>query len=313
LQETASLPYGRDVKRPALHFYERYWNVLKQPYIWLLLPVSVVLVVFFVLPLLTMMQYSFYTQVAGGTMQPDFTLENFQKFFEQGLYIQTLIKTLFNALITTVFALLLGYPVAYAIARGHPTMSRILLIAVISPLLVGIVIRTYGWMVLLGRQGLVNQLLFATGLIDVPLRLTGNDLGVIISLLHVFYPFMVLPLVGVLQKIDRPLEEAAMLLGANRLQVFYRIILPLSVPGIAAGSMLVFLLSASSFVTPRLIGKNLTKWFLTLLEEQVLTVFHWPFGAALAVIFIVVVLLLVVAYLQALESKFAFLLRGKGV
>jgi putative spermidine/putrescine transport system permease protein len=124
---------------------------------------------------------------------------------------------------------------------------------------------------------------------------------------------MVLPLVGVLYKIDRPLEEAAMLLGANRLQVFYRIILPLSIPGIASGSLLVFLLSASSCVTPRLSGKNLTKWFLTLLEEQVLTVFHWPCGAALAVIFIVVVLLLVAVYLQALESKFAFLLRGTGV
>jgi putative spermidine/putrescine transport system permease protein len=285
LQETASLPYGRDIKRSSPRFYERYWNVLRQPYVWLLCPVSIVLVVFFVLPLLTMMQYSFYTQVAGGT----------------------------NAAITTLIALILGYPVAYVIARGHPSISRILLIAVISPLLVGIVIRTYGWMVLLGRQGVVNKMLLATGLIDAPLRLTGNDVGVIISLLHVFYPFMVLPLVGVLYKIDRPLEEAAMLLGANRLQVFYRIILPLSIPGIASGSLLVFLLTASSFVTPRLIGKNLTKWFLTLLEEQVLTVFHWPFGAALAVIFIVVVLLMVAAYLQALESKFAFLLRGKSV
>jgi putative spermidine/putrescine transport system permease protein len=275
--------------------------------------VCIILIVFFVLPLLTMMQYSFYTQVAGGAMQPDFTLDNFYKFFEEGLYSHTLIKTLLNAFITTTIALILGYPVAYAIARGHPAISRILLVAVISPLLVGIVIRTYGWMVLLGRQGLVNQILLATGIIDTPLRLTGNDVGVIISLLHVFYPFMVLPLIGVLHKIDRPLEEAAMLLGANRLQVFYRIILPLSIPGIASGSLLVFLLSASSFVTPRLIGKNLTKWFLTLLEEQILTVFHWPFGAALAVIFIVVVLLMVTAYLQALESKFALLFKGKNV
>ncbi len=129
-------------------------------------------------------------------MQPDLTLENFQKFFQQELYRRVLIKTLLNALTTTLLALLLGYPVAYVIARGHPLVSRVLLIAVISPLLVGIVIRSYGWMVLLNRQGLVNQALQALGIIASPLRLTGNDVGVIISLLHVFYPFMVLPLAG---------------------------------------------------------------------------------------------------------------------
>jgi putative spermidine/putrescine transport system permease protein len=244
-------------------------------------------------------------------MQPDFTLDNFVKFFQHDLYRRILIKTLFQAFLTTVLALILGYPVAYVIARGHPMVSRILVLAVISPLLVGIVIRTYGWMVLLGRNGLVNQLLQGVGLITSPLRLTGNDLGVVISLLHVFYPFMVLPLVGVLQKIDRSLEEAATILGANRFRVFCRIILPLSVPGIAAGSLLVFLLTAGSFVAPRLIGKNLTKWLLTLVEEQVLTVFDWPFGATMAVIFMIIVLTLVAVYSRALESKFAFLLKGK--
>ena len=282
-----------------------------QTYVWLLIPAVLVLLIFFVVPLLTMIRYSFYTHVSGGMMQPDLTLENFQKFFQQELYRRVLIKTLLNALTTTLLALLLGYPVAYVIARGHPLVSRVLLIAVISPLLVGIVIRSYGWMVLLNRQGLVNQALQALGIIASPLRLTGNDVGVIISLLHVFYPFMVLPLASVLQKIERPLEEAAMVLGANRFQVFYRVILPLSIPGIAAGSMLVFLLAAGSFVTPRLIGKNLTQWLLSLVEEQVLTVFNWPFGAAMAVIFIAVVLLLVVVYSRLLESKFAFLLKGK--
>ncbi|RMF85465.1 MAG: ABC transporter permease, partial [Nitrospinota bacterium] len=196
-------------------------------------------------------------------------------------------------------------------ARGHPLLSRILTIAVISPLLVGIVIRTYGWMVLLSGKGLVNQALLAWGIIERPIRFTGNDMGVIISLLHVFYPFMVLPLAAVLQKIDRPLEEAAMVLGANRFHVFWRVIFPLSIPGVAAGSMLVFLLTASSFVTPRLIGKNLTKWLLNLVEEQILIVFDWPFGAAMATIFIGVVILLVTLYHRFLESKFAFILKGE--
>lgn len=289
----------------------RLLHLCRQPYFWLLLPAAVILTVFFFLPLLTMIRYSFYTQVLGGTMHPDFTGENFLKFFQEELYRRILFKTLFNALITTFLALVLGYPVAYVIARGHPLISRILTIVVISPLLIGIVIRTYGWMVLLSGRGLVNQTLQALGIIETPVRFTGNDIGVIISLLHVFYPFMVLPLAAVLQKINRPLEEAAMLLGANRFHVFWRVIFPLSIPGVAAGSMLVFLLTASSFVTPRLIGKNLTKWLLNLVEEQILIVFDWPFGAAMATIFIGVVVLLVTLYHRFLESKFAFVLKGK--
>ena len=139
----------------------------------------------------------------------------------------------------------------------------------------------------------------------------GNDLGIIISLLHVFYPFMVIPLAAALQKIDRNLEEAAMVLGANRLHVFFRVIFPLSIPGLLAGSVVVFLLTASSFVTPRLIGQNLTRWFLNLVEEQVLIVFNWPFGAAMATIFIVILVLVITGYHRLLESKFAFLMRGK--
>jgi putative spermidine/putrescine transport system permease protein len=283
----------------------------RQPYLWLLLPAVLLLVVFFLFPLLNMIKYSFYTQVLGGTMQPDFTLHNFEKFFTHELYGKILLKTLFNALITTLLALILGYPVAFAIARGHPWAGRILIIAVISPLLVGIVIRTYGWTVLLSRQGLINQLLQAIGVVDAPIRFMGNDLGIIISLLHVFYPFMVVPLAAALQKIDRNLEEAAMVLGANRLHVFVRVILPLSIPGVLAGSVVVFLLTASSFVTTRLIGQNLTRWFLNLVEEQVLIVFNWPFGAAMATIFIAILVLMITGYHRVLESKFAFLMRGK--
>jgi putative spermidine/putrescine transport system permease protein len=301
----------------AVHTFRRHplllnlYRPLAQPHIWLLLPALLLLVVFFLLPIVNMIKYSFYTQVIGGTMQPDLTLENFAKFFSHDLYGKILLKTLFNALITTILALVLGYPVAFAIARGRPWISRILVIAVISPLLVGIVIRTYGWTVLLSRQGLINQLLLAMGIIDTPVRFMGNDLGIIISLLHVFYPFMVIPLAAALQKIDRNLEEAAMVLGANRMRVFLRVIFPLSMPGVLAGSIVVFLLTASSFVTTRLIGQNLTRWFLNLVEEQVLIVFNWPFGAAMATVFIAILVLMITGYHRLLERKFAFLIRGK--
>jgi putative spermidine/putrescine transport system permease protein len=286
-------------------------TAVAQPHIWLLLPALLLLVVFFLLPIVNMIKYSFYTQVLGGTMQPDLTLQNFAQFFGHDLYGKILLKTLFNALITTFLALLLGYPVAFTIARGRPWVGRILIIAVISPLLVGIVIRTYGWTVLLSRQGLINQLLLGMGVIETPVRFMGNDLGIIISLLHVFYPFMVIPLAAALQKIDRNLEEAAMVLGANRLHVFFRVIFPLSIPGVLAGSIVVFLLTASSFVTTRLIGQNLTRWFLNLVEEQVLIVFNWPFGAAMATIFIAILVLTITGYHRLLESKFAFLMRGR--
>jgi putative spermidine/putrescine transport system permease protein len=284
-------------------------RLLMQPYLWLLLPAMLLLLVFFLFPLLNMIKYSFYTQTLGGTMQPDFTLQNFEKFFAHDLYGKILLKTLLNALITTLLALILGYPVAFAIARGRPWVGRILIIAVISPLLVGIVIRTYGWTVLLSRQGLINQLLQGMGMINTPVRFMGTDLGIIVSLVHVFYPFMVIPLAAALQKIDRNLEEAAMVLGASRLHVFFRVIFPLSVPGVLAGSIVVFLLTASSFVTTRLIGQNLTRWFLNLVEEQVLIVFNWPFGAAMATIFIVILVLMITGYHRLLESKFAFLMR----
>jgi putative spermidine/putrescine transport system permease protein len=269
------------------------------------------LVGFFLFPLLNMIKFSFYTQVPGGTMQPDVTLANFERFFADALYGKILLKTLFNALLTTLLALALGYPVAFAIARGRPWLARILIIAVISPLLVGIVIRTYGWTVLLSRQGLINQLLRTVGIVETPVRFMGTDLGIVISLLHVFYPFMVIPLTAALQKIDRQLEEAAMVLGANRWRVFFRVIFPLSMPGVLAGSVVVFLLTASSFVTTRLIGQNLTRWFLNLVEEQVLIVFNWPFGAAMATLFIVILVLIITGYHRVLESKLAFLTRGK--
>jgi putative spermidine/putrescine transport system permease protein len=295
--------------------YERYrvkfFPPLAFPYIWLLLPAMLLLGVFFLFPLLNMIKYSVYTQVVGGPMQSDLTFDNFHRFLAHELYWRILLKTLMNALITTLLALFLGYPVAFAIARGHPLLSRVLTVAVISPLLVGIVIRTYGWTVLLSRQGLINQTLHALGIVDAPVRLMGNDLGIIISLLHVFYPFMVIPLAASLQRIDRNLEAAAMTLGANRFHVFARIILPLSLPGMLAGSVVVFLLTSSSFVTTRLIGQNLTRWFLNLVEEQILIVFDWPFGAAMATIFIVILMLIITVYHRLIEAKFAFLVKGK--
>jgi putative spermidine/putrescine transport system permease protein len=299
--------------RPRLKYplSQKLPRVLMQPHLWLLLPAMLLLVVFFLFPLFNMIKYSFYTQVLGGTMQPDVTLHNFEKFFAHDLYGKILLKTLFNALMTTLLAVVLGYPVAFVIARGRPWVARILIIAVISPLLVGIVIRTYGWTVLLRRQGLINQVLQAMGIIDTPVRFMGTDLGIIMSLLHVFYPFMVIPLTTALQKIDRNLEEAAMVLGANRLHVFFWVIFPLGIPGVLAGSIVVFLLTASSFVTTRLIGQNLTRWFLNLVEEQVLIVFNWPFGAAMATIFIVILVLIITGCHRLLESKFAFLMRGQ--
>jgi putative spermidine/putrescine transport system permease protein len=188
---SSPLAHAEVVSRSAL---PRLSRLLSQPYIWLLLPAVLALTLFFLLPLLNMIKYSVYTQGVAGGMLPDFTLENFRKFFAQDLYWRVLLRTLGNALVITLLALLLGYPMAFAIARGHPTLRCILTVAVISPLLVGIVIRTYGWTVLLSRQGLVNQVLRALGLIEAPLHLMGNDVGVIINLLHVFYPFMVIPL-----------------------------------------------------------------------------------------------------------------------
>lgn len=258
----------------------------------------------FVVPVGTMVSYSFYKQTPSGDLGAGLTLANYARLANVDLYRRVLATTLRVSLFTTLGTMLLAYPVALVMVRGHPLVSRLLAVVVISPLLVNVVIRTYGWRVVLANseQGVLNWALAGLGLPSV--RWLYTEWAIVIGSVHVFLPLMVLPLAAALGRIDPAVEEAGRTLGASAWQAFRRVTLPLSVPGLAVGSTLVFSLTASSFVAPALLGGNFAKMLGTLVEEQIMSVFDWPFGAAIATVLIVIVLVLNLLYVFLVERRF---------
>ena len=264
----------------------------------LLGPYVLLLAVFFAAPLVLMLAISVSRQSFGDS---DWTLHHYYRFFSDGFYLGVLWDTLFLGAIVTVVSLLLGYPLAYHLARTRSRWKPLLIVCILSPLLVGIVIRCYGWMILLADRGLINTTLVEHGFIAKPLPLMYNRFGVTLGLVHVFLPFMILSLTGVLKRIDPHLVEAAQTLGASRVRTFVEVTLPLSLPGILAGSLLTFSLAISSFVVPILLGGFKVQVLPMVVYEQVLSVFDWPFGAANAFVLLVISVALIGVYIKVTE------------
>jgi len=216
------------------------------------------------------------------------TLAYYWRFFTEPQSISTLWNSLRLASYTTVWAVLLAYPLAYAMASLGSGWRNTILIVTILPLTISVVIRSFGWQILLRNGGPINQSLIALGVIDEPLRLIFSETGVVIGLVHVYLPFMVLPLASAIERIDSRLEEAAMILGASAFKRFIYVVLPLSVPGLAAGATLVFTASISAYVTPALLGGEGVQVMPTMVAQQVLTLMDWSFGSAVSVILTVV-------------------------
>ena len=205
-----------------------------------------------------------------------------------------LVRTLRVAGLTTICCLVLGYPVALSVARARGLWRTIQMVLVISPLFVSVVVRAYGWILVLGNQGLVNGALTGIGLIDRPIRLLNTEAAVVIGLVEALLPFMVLSLAAVLERQDPALEEAARGLGDSALGAFFRVTLPLSLPGALAGSLLVFMVTMGSFATPALLGGSQVRLMVTEIYTQVTSVFNWPLGAALSVALLSVSLAVIV-------------------
>ncbi len=248
----------------------------------IILPSILLILFFFVGPYTTMFITSFRPPIRG--VIEGFTVANYVKGLTDGYYTGVLLYTLILGAITTISTLLLGYPLAYHLAQRETKYKAALFIMVLSPLLTDVVIRCYGWMLLLGDRGLINNALVDMGLIQNPLPLMYNVGGVYVGLVHVYLPFMVLSLIGSIQSIEPDLREAARSLGASRVKSFLKITLPLSLPGIASGCILVFLLSVSSYVIPILLGGNKVMITPVLVIQTMLEALNWPFGAALAFI-----------------------------
>lgn len=256
----------------------------------LLLPAVAWLTALFLLPIARL----FYLSLVG--LGSDLTLTHYAKLVTEPVYFKILLNTFEISLAVTVLALLLGYPVAFLMATARASVAALMLACIMLPLWTSLLVRTYAWMVLLGRRGVVNDLLTGLGVLDEPMRLLYNRTGVTIGMVHVLLPFMILPLYSVMKGIDVELLKAAQNLGANLRQAFFRVYLPLSLPGIAAGCLLVFVMAIGFFVTPALLGGRGDMMISMLIENQVRELLNWEFASALAVTLLAVTAVILVIY-----------------
>ncbi len=274
-------------RRPAL----RSTSLLAGSLVWL--------IGFFLLPLGYLLAVSFAQRSPYGTILWHLGLANYLRAF-QPLYLEIYWRSFGMALLTTAACAALGYPVAYTIAlRVSARWRSVLLMLVVIPFWTSFLIRTYAWMVILRTEGLVNTTLLGLHVLDSPLKLLYTPLAVFLGLVYGELPFMILPLYAVLQKIDRSLLEAAQDLGASRWRAFLKVTLPLSVPGLAAGAVLVFIASVGAFITPDLLGGARTMMVGNLIQNQFALVRDQPFGSAVAFLLTFVVLALLLASLRS--------------
>ncbi|MBL8709214.1 MAG: ABC transporter permease [Rhodospirillaceae bacterium] len=250
------------------------------------------IILLLVIPCLLILGNSFFERGVYGGVDYVFTFENYSRAVDP-LYASVFWNSARVALITTLLSLALGYPAAYCIAMAPKRRQMALLILVMLPLWSNYLIRTYAWMLMLNNEGLINRVLMGAGVIEAPLPLLYNDFAIIIGLTYGYMPFMILALFSSISKLGPELREASTDLGASAFTTFRRVTLPLTLPGIAAGSVFVFVLSVGNFVTPDLLGGGKRTMLGNLIYDQFLTARDWPFGSAIAaiVIFIMMALL----------------------
>jgi putative spermidine/putrescine transport system permease protein len=268
--------------------------------LWLLVvPMTLFFVVFFVFPVLSLLADAFDKPMAGSVApHGDFVLTNFIRFFRLPQYYNAALLTIEISVVSSIIAAILGYPLAYLIAKvEHPAWNTVLMILVLASMQLDGVIRLYGMMVLLGDNGLINGTLIRWHSIDKPLPLMYNVFGVIVGTVQITLPFMVLSLIGVIRGISPSFEEAARSLGASPWRAFRTITLPLTMPGLLAGMLLVFALSSSSYVVAALMG-GWKVWVLPIhIFERISNSGQWQFGAALSTILFVISISAVFVYL----------------
>ncbi|HAT4133380.1 TPA: ABC transporter permease [Clostridium perfringens] len=252
--------------------------------------------IFIVIPLLLIVFFSFTSKVDGRFV---FSFENFQRLFEP-IYFTVFIRSIWLAVLSTVLCLILGYPIAYMISKLPIKRRNMLILLFILPMWMNFLLRTYAWMAILGRDGLINTLLGYIGI--GPIKMLYTDGAILLGMVYNFLPFMVIPIYTVLIKIDKNLVNAAYDLGANKAQAFRKVILPLSIPGIISGITMVFMPAVSNFVIPNLLGGGKYMLVGNLIEQQFTTIGNWNFGSALS-IFMMVLILISMAFMSKYEKN----------
>ncbi len=257
--------------------------------------------IFFVLPFVIIVIYSFLTRGATGNVVWRFNLENYTRLFGDAVYLQVFIRSIWIGALTTLGCLLLGYPLAFFIVRQSPRWRSILILLILIPFWTNFLVRTYAWMVILGNNGLINTILRSLGFSE--LTLMNSEGAVLLGLLYGELPFMVLPIYASLDRFDFTLVEAAQDLGANKWRSFVRVMLPLTMPGIVAGSVLVFIPTVGQFVVSDLLGGAKVALLGNLLQQQFKAAQNWPFGSAIAILCMLVLTAVVMMYLRTTSEE----------
>ena len=264
---------------------------LKSSFYLLFLPLALWMLVFLVLPYTQVLIQSFYTVDDFGTLQPDFSFDSYQRFFTKELYYKTLLKTFGLSMTVTVTALLLSIPLAYYIAFKATANKTLLYTLIILPLWVSYIVRAYAWKTILGSEGILNSFLMYVGVINSPIEvLLYSDLSVVIGMVHIYTPFVLMPIYTAFEQIPKSLVEASKDLGANRMRTFLNIVLPLSLPGIIAGGTFAFVLSLGDFLAPILLGGADTLFIANIFQNMFGTSNDKPLGSAIGIVLLVVVL-----------------------
>jgi putative spermidine/putrescine transport system permease protein len=270
---------------------------------WLLiLPAFLLLLGFYVAPIVKVLLISF--------TDPEPGLQNYERLFTSASVQRVILTTLRICLITTVLALLLGYALAYAITKASPQAKRWWLLTVLVPLWISVLVRAFAWVTLLRRQGLINNTLMEIGIIQEPLQLVWNELGIIIGMVHYMVPFAVLPMLASMQEIDPRLLAAARGLGASRREVFLRVFLPLSKPGVIAAAVLVFIFSLGFYITPAILGGGKTLMVAEWISLQILDLIRWGLGTMMATMLVLTILVTLAIFSRLVNLKRVFGMGG---
>ncbi len=266
-------------------------------------PLAGFFVLFFITPLLLLLFVSLHQDSA----MTGFGLDQYREVLTGGFALPILADTLWLGVQVTALCLVLGYALAWAFVRSAPRMQTVLIMIIVLPLLTSVVVRTFAWIVILGRQGIVNEILLGLGWIETPLRLLYSREGLVWALANVQLPLMTLPLITTLQRLDHNLEDASAALGANAWRTFRKVTLPLSLPGVVAGSLLTFAATITAFITQSLIGGGQMLFMPMYIYQQASTLQNWPYAAAVSLVFLVAVMACVTLfnYLGRLSRGYA--------
>jgi putative spermidine/putrescine transport system permease protein len=266
---------------------------------WLLiLPAFALLLVFYVAPILQVLAIS--------VTEPDPGLGNYERILTSASVQRVILTTLRICLITTVLALLLGYAIAYAITLAKPRAKSWWILAVLVPLWISVLVRAFAWVTLLRRQGLVNNTLMNAGVITEPLPLVWNEFGIIVGMVHYMVPFAVLPMLASMGEIDPRLLAAARGLGASRAQVFRKVFLPLSMPGVIAAAVLVFIFSLGFYITPAILGGGKTLMVAEWISLQILDLIRWGLGTMMATVLVLAILVTLAVFSRVVDLRRMF-------